>query len=144
MLKIKIINKSKNPIPNYKTYGSSGVDLYANTEDVIILKKNNVVLVPTGIYIELPRGYEAQIRSRSSLALNSGVFCLNSPGTIDSDYRGEIKIILASFFNEEFIINKGDRIAQMVFSKVEKVVFEEVLELSITDRGERGFGSTNA
>ena len=143
MLYIKIINKSNNPIPKYQTSGSAGLDLYAFLDKSITLKKNEIILVPTGIYLEIPIGYEAQIRSRSSLALKNGIFCLNSPGTIDSDYRGEIKIILASFNNDEFIINNGDRIAQIVFSKVEQVVFSEVSSLSNTDRGEGGFGSTN-
>lgn len=143
MLNIKIINKSNNPIPKYQTSGSAGLDLYAFLDESIVLKKNEIVLVPTGIYLEIPIGYEAQIRSRSSLALKNGIFCLNSPGTIDSDYRGEIKVILASFNNDSFIINNGDRIAQMVFSKFEHVVFNEVDELSSTERGEGGFGSTN-
>ncbi len=143
MLNIKIINKSNNPIPKYQTSGSAGLDLYAFLDESIVLKKNEIVLVPTGIYLEIPIGYEVQIRSRSSLALKNGIFCLNSPGTIDSDYRGEIKVILASFNNDSFIINNGDRIAQMVFSKFEHVVFNEVDELSSTERGEGGFGSTN-
>lgn len=143
MLNIKIINKSNNPIPKYQTSGSAGLDLYAFLDESIVLKKNEIVLVPTGIYLEIPIGYEAQIRSRSSLALKNGIFCLNSPGTIDSDYRGEIKVILASFNNDSFIINNGDRIAQMVFSKFEHIIFNEVGELSSTERGEGGFGSTN-
>ncbi|WP_300368575.1 dUTP diphosphatase [Brachyspira sp.] len=143
MLKIKIINKSNNPLPKYQTEGSSGLDLHANLENSITLNKNDIVLVPTGIFIEMPEGYEAQIRSRSSLALKNGIFCLNSPATIDSDYRGELKIILASLTDTPFTINNGDRIAQMVFSKVEKAYFEEVDFLSETKRGEGGFGSTN-
>ena len=126
MLKIKVINKSKNPLPKYQTAGASGLDLHANVEEPIILKKNDIVLVPTGLYIEIPEGYEAQVRSRSSLALKHGIFCLNSPATIDSDYRGEIKIILASLSEEPFTINFRDRIAQIVFAKVEKAEFEEV------------------
>lgn len=143
MLKIKIINKSKNPIPKYQTAGASGLDLHANVEESITLKKNDIVLIPTGLYLEIPEGYEAQVRSRSSLALKHGIFCLNSPATIDSDYRGELKIILASLSEEPFTINFGDRIAQIVFSKVEKVKFEEVENLSESVRGEGGFGSTN-
>lgn len=143
MLKIKIINKSKNPIPKYQTVGASGLDLHANVEESITLKKNDIVLIPTGLYLEIPEGYEAQVRSRSSLALKHGIFCLNSPATIDSDYRGELKIILASLSEEPFTINFGDRIAQIVFSKVEKVEFEEVEKLSESVRGEGGFGSTN-
>ncbi|ACN82952.1 deoxyuridine 5'-triphosphate nucleotidohydrolase [Brachyspira hyodysenteriae] len=143
MLKIKIINKSSNPLPKYQTVGSSGLDLHANIYNPITLNKNDIVLVPTGLFIEIPEGYEAQIRSRSSLALKNGIFCLNSPATIDSDYRGELKIILASLTDTPFTINHGDRIAQMVFAKVEKVSFEEVDSLSDTQRGEGGFGSTN-
>ncbi len=143
MLKIKIINKSKNPIPKYQTAGASGLDLHANVEEAITLKKNDIALIPTGLYLEIPEGYEAQVRSRSSLALKHGIFCLNSPATIDSDYRGELKIILASLSEEPFTINFGDRIAQIVFSKVEKVEFEEVENLSESVRGEGGFGSTN-
>ncbi|ASJ20238.1 dUTP diphosphatase [Brachyspira hampsonii] len=143
MLKIKIINKSKNPLPKYQTSGSSGLDLHANIEEPITLNKNDIVLIPTGLFIEIPEGYEAQVRSRSSLALKNGIFCLNSPATIDSDYRGELKIILASLTDTPFTINNGDRIAQMVFAKVEKIYFEEADSLSDTDRGEGGFGSTN-
>lgn len=143
MLKIKIINKSKNPLPKYQTNGSSGLDLHANLNEPITMNKNDIVLIPTGIFIEIPEGYEAQIRSRSSLALKNGIFCLNSPATIDSDYRGELKIILASLIDKPFIINNGDRIAQIVFAKIEKVNFEEVDSISNTERGEGGFGSTN-
>ena len=143
MLKIKIINKSTNPLPKYQTEGSSGLDLHANLDKSITLNKNDIVLVPTGLFIEIPEGYEAQIRSRSSLALKNGIFCLNSPATIDSDYRGELKIILASLTDTPFTINHGDRIAQMVFAKVEKIDFEEVDSISDTKRGEGGFGSTN-
>lgn len=143
MLKIKVINKSKNPLPKYQTLGASGLDLHANIDEPITLNKNDIVLVPTGLYIEIPEGYEAQIRSRSSLALKHGIFCLNSPATIDSDYRGELKIILATLTDKPFTINAGDRIAQMVFAKVEKAEFEEVEELSDSIRGEGGFGSTN-
>ncbi|MEI0485151.1 dUTP diphosphatase [Brachyspira intermedia] len=143
MLKIKIINKSDNPLPKYQTPGSSGLDLHANIDEPITLNKNDIVLIPTGLFIEIPEGYEAQVRSRSSLALKNGIFCLNSPATIDSDYRGELKVILASLTDTPFTINKGDRIAQMVFAKVEKVSFEETDSLSDTQRGEGGFGSTN-
>ena len=140
---IKVINKSKNPLPKYQTSGSSGLDLHANIDNPITLNKNDIVLIPTGLFIEIPEGYEAQVRSRSSLALKNGIFCLNSPATIDSDYRGELKIILASLTDKPFTINNGDRIAQMVFAKVEKISFEEVDSLSDTQRGEGGFGSTN-
>ena len=143
MLKIKIINKSDNPLPKYQTPGYSGIDLHANIDEPITLNKNDIVLIPTGLFIEIPEGYEAQVRSRSSLALKNGIFCLNSPATIDSDYRGELKVILASLTDTPFTINKGDRIAQMVFAKVEKISFEETDSLSDTQRGEGGFGSTN-
>ena len=138
MLKIKIINKSDNPLPKYQTPGSSGLDLHANIDEPITLNKNDIVLIPTGLFIEIPEGYEAQVRSRSSLALKNGIFCLNSPATIDSDYRGELKVILASLTDTPFTINKGDRIAQMVFAKVEKISFEETDSLSDTQRGEGG------
>ena len=142
MLKINIVNKSKNKIPEYQTEGASAVDLYANIESPIILNKNDITLIPTGIYLEIPSGYEAQIRSRSGLALKHGIFCLNSPGTIDSDYRGEICVILAMFGHDSFTINNGERIAQVVFSSVLRVVFNEVDKLNITSRGDGGFGST--
>jgi len=142
LLKINIINKSENPMPKYQTDGASAVDLYANIESPIILKKNDITLIQTGIYLEIPLGYEAQIRSRSGLALKHGIFCLNSPGTIDSDYRGEICVILAMFGHESFTINKGERIAQLVFSSVLRVAFNEVGELNTTPRGVGGFGST--
>lgn len=142
MLKINIINKSDNPLPKYQTDGASAIDLYSNNSDPIILKKNDIILVPTGIYLEIPLGFEAQVRSRSGLAIKHGVFCLNSPGTIDSDYRGEISVILAMLGSDTFTINKGERIAQLVFSSVEKVVFNEVNELNATLRGDGGFGST--
>ena len=143
MLKIKVINKSNNPLPKYQTSGSSGLDLHASIEKTIIMNKNDIILVPTGLYIEIPEGYEAQIRSRSSLALKNGIFCLNSPATIDSDYRGELKIILASLTDTQFTINNGDRIAQIIFTKIEKIYFEEVNSISNTKRGDGGFGSTN-
>lgn len=142
MLNINIINKSTNPLPKYQTSGSSGLDLCANNDEPIVIKKGEVVLVPTGLYIAIPTGYEAQVRSRSGLSLNHGIFCLNSPATIDSDYRGELKIILASFMLDEYVVNKGDRIAQIVFTKVEVAQFIEVTDLDETDRGAGGFGSS--
>lgn len=141
MIKIKIINKSKNKIPSYQSEGASAVDLYADIKENIVIKKNSVMLIPTGLFIEIPANYEAQIRSRSGLALKNGVFCLNSPGTIDSDYRGEIGVILASF-NEDYTVTPSERIAQMVFAKIEKAEFIEVSELDETKRGEGGFGSS--
>lgn len=142
MLTINIINKSSNPLPEYQTSGSSAVDLYANNNEPITIKKGEISLIPTGIYISIPKYYEAQIRSRSGLAINHGIFCLNSPGTIDSDYRGEIKVILASFVKDKFIVNCGDRIAQMVFAKVEIVGFNKVDSLDKTSRQAGGFGSS--
>ena len=142
MLKIKIINKSSNPLPKYQTEGSSGLDLHANLDKPITLNKNDIVLVPTGLFIEIPEGYEAQIRSRSSLALKNGIFCLNSPATIDSDYRGELKIILASLTDTPFTINHGDRIAQMAIMEVLKPTVVVADDLSDTVRAAGGFGST--
>ena len=129
-------------MPKYQSLGASALDLYADLESPIEVKKNDILLIPTGIYIEIPDGYEAQIRSRSGLALNHGLFCLNSPGTVDSDYRGEIKIILASFSDKVFTIQNGDRVAQIVFSKIEKIEFEEVSSLEDSQRSSAGFGSS--
>ena len=142
MLLVNIINKSNNPLPKYQTNGSSGLDIHAFLDEPITLNKNDIVLIPTGLYLEIPEKFEVQIRSRSSLALKHGIFCLNSPATIDSDYRGEIKVILASLKDEPFTINNGDRIAQMVFSRIEHAHFKEVTEISDTTRGDGGFGST--
>lgn len=142
MLKIEIVNKSNNPCPKYQSEGASALDLYADNDDDITLTKGSVALIPTGIYIAIPCGYEAQIRSRSGLAIKHGVFCLNSPGTIDSDYRGEIKVILASFSENVYTVKKGDRIAQIVFAKVELAEFKEVQNLNKTQRGTGGFGSS--
>ena len=125
-MKIKILNKSSFPTPNYKTSGSSGIDLYANIENSIILNPLEPTLIPTGIYVSIPEGYEGQIRARSGLALKHGITLANGIGTIDSDYRGEIGIILVNLSKKEYIVNKGDRIAQLVFIKYEKVEFEEV------------------
>lgn len=139
-MKVKIINKSNNPLPEYSTIMSAGMDLRAFIEHPIILRSLNRVLIPTGLYIEIPEGYEAQVRPRSGLALKHGVTVLNSPGTIDPDYRGEICVILINLSNEPFFINSGDRIAQLVFHKYEKVEFVEVEHLDETERGEGGFG----
>ena len=141
-MKVYIVNTSKNPLPEYKTPGSAGVDLAANIETPIELKPLERCLVPTGLYIELPEGYEAQVRPRSGLAAKHGVTVCNSPGTIDSDYRGEIKVILVNVSNETYLITPGERIAQMVFNKVEQAEFCEVDKLHSTERGEGGFGST--
>ncbi len=141
-MKIKIINKSKHPLPQYQTQGSSGMDLRANLDKKIILKSLERTLVPTGIYIELPQGYEAQIRARSGLALKKGLSLPNGIGTIDSDYRGELKIIFVNLGKEDIEINDGDRIAQMVIMKIERPEIEEVEILGDTERSQGGFGHT--
>ncbi len=141
-MKVRIINKSQNPLPEYKTKGSAGVDISASIEQSVVLKPMERQLIPTGLFIELPEGYEAQIRPRSGLAIKNGITCLNTPGTIDSDYRGEIKVILINLSNENFTINNGDRIAQMVIAKHEQVAFETVEVLEETMRGDGGFGHT--
>ncbi|SUB57125.1 dUTP diphosphatase [Peptoniphilus lacrimalis] len=141
-MKIKIINKSKHPLPQYQTQGSSGMDLRANLDKKIILKSLERTLVPTGIYIELPQGYEAQIRARSGLALKKGLSLPNGIGTIDSDYRGELKIIFVNLGKEDIQINDGDRIAQMVIMKIERPEIEEVEILGDTERSKGGFGHT--
>lgn len=141
-MKIKIVNKSDNPLPEYSTASSAGLDLRANISDNIILKPLKRILVPTGLYIELPEGYEAQIRPRSGLAVKHGISIVNSPGTIDADYRGEIGVILINLSDEDFIIRNGDRICQMVISKHETAKFIEVDNLNETSRGSGGFGHT--
>lgn len=139
---VKIINKSDNPLPAYETSGSAGMDLRANLEEPVILKPMERKLIPTGLFIELPEGFEAQIRPRSGLAAKHGVTVLNTPGTVDADYRGEIKVILVNLSNEPFEIKRGDRIAQMVIARHERVEWEKVEILSDTERGEGGFGHT--
>lgn len=139
---IKIRNISTNPLPNYETIASAGMDLRAFIPESITLKPFERTLVKTGLHIELPIGYEAQVRPRSGLALKKGIGVLNSPGTIDADYRGEIGIILINLSQDDFIIENGDRIAQMIIAKHERAEWEEVEILSETDRGEGGFGST--
>ena len=141
-IKIQIKILSNNPLPEYKTSGSVGMDLQAYLNDSVILHPGCRMLVPTGIKIGLPEGYEAQVRPRSGLALKNGITCLNTPGTIDSDYRGEIGVILINHSAHPFTINPGDRIAQLVINKVEIADFVEVEELSDTERGEGGFGHT--
>lgn len=141
-MQIKIINKSNHQLPTYETIASAGMDLRANITEPITLKSLERTMVPTGLFIELPVGYEAQVRPRSGLAFKNGVTCLNSPGTIDADYRGELKVILVNLSHENFTINDGDRIAQMVIAKHERAEFIEVQELSETSRGQGGFGST--
>jgi len=141
-MKINIVNKSIHPLPSYSTVNSAGLDLRANLDKDIIIKPLERVLVPTGLFIELPEGYEAQIRPRSGLAIKNGITVLNSPGTIDSDYRGEICVILINLSEEEFIIKNGERICQMVIAKHEKAEWEMVEILKETHRGGGGFGHT--
>lgn len=142
MMKIKIINKSQHPLPEYATPYSAGVDLRANIDISIVLKPLERAMVPTGLYLELPQGYEAQIRPRSGLAAKHGLTVLNSPGTIDADYRGEIRVILVNLSNEEFVINNGERICQMVIAQHAQVEWDEVDTISETERGAGGFGHT--
>jgi dUTP pyrophosphatase len=141
-VKVRIINQSSNPLPEYVTEGSAGMDLRANLESPLIIQPMERLLIPTGLFIELPLDYEAQVRPRSGLAIKHGITCLNSPGTVDADYRGEIKVILINLSAQEHIILHGDRIAQMVVQKVEKVKWKPVKKISATDRGEGGFGHT--
>ncbi|MGB3946775.1 MAG: dUTP diphosphatase [Bacteroidia bacterium] len=141
-MKIKIINKSVHPLPEYATSASAGLDLRANIDLPIVLKPLERCAVATGLFIELPIGYEAQIRPRSGLAFKNGITVLNSPGTIDADYRGEIKIIVVNLSNEEFTINNGERVAQMVIAKHEQAEWILVEQLENTERGTGGFGST--
>lgn len=141
-ISIKIVNNSANELPSYATEGASGMDIRANVEAPVLLQPMERQLIPTGLFIELPNGYEAQIRPRSGLAIKQGITCLNTPGTIDSDYRGEIKIILINLSNTAQLISTGDRIAQMVIAKTEKAQFSLVQQLNDTTRGEGGFGHT--
>ncbi|MEO5500351.1 MAG: dUTP diphosphatase [Ginsengibacter sp.] len=139
---IKIRNISNNPFPKYATIGSSGLDLMAHVEFPITIESLERKLIPTGLFLEIPQDMEAQVRPRSGLAINHGITCLNSPGTIDSDYRGEIKVILVNLSGKSFTVNNGDRIAQIIFSKVEKIKWQEESLLSTSSRGEGGFGHT--
>lgn len=141
---ISIINQSSNPLPEYATEDSSGMDLRASIDEPIVLEPLKRVLVSTGLYLEIPKGYEAQIRPRSGLAIKHGLTCLNTPGTIDADYRGEIKVILINLSDEAVTIHAGDRIAQMVFQKVEKMILKEVEIINDTQRGAGGFGHTGS
>lgn len=141
-MQVKVINKSKNPIPKYETSGSAGMDLRADIEKSITVLPLDRVLVPTGLFIELSDGYEAQIRPRSGLAIKRGITVLNTPGTIDSDYRGEIKCCIVNLSNEPQVIEPGERIAQMVVSKYTRIEWETTGELGETERGAGGFGST--
>ena len=141
-MRVNIVNKSKHPLPEYATILSAGMDIRANLELPIKLSPGDHCLVPTGLYISLPEGFEAQIRPRSGLALKKGITVLNSPGTIDADYRGEIGVILINLSSKDFVIEDGERIAQMVIAKHETIEWETVEELPSTERGEGGFGHT--
>lgn len=142
MIQIKVINKGNQPLPTYATAQSAGMDLRANIDSPITLKPMERRLVPTGLYITLPEGYEAQVRPRSGLALKHGITVLNTPGTVDADYRGEIMVLLINFSTEAFVINAGERIAQMVIARHEQANFEEVEVLDETERGAGGYGHT--
>lgn len=141
-MEVKVINKSNNPLPEYATLLSAGMDLRAFITEPVILGVLDRALIPTGLYIEMPEGYEAQVRPRSGLAIKHGITVINSPGTIDADYRGEICVELVNLSNTPFTVEPGERIAQLVFSKYEQAEFVEVEELSKTERGEGGFGHT--
>ena len=141
-MNVRIINKSNHDLPAYETSASAGLDIRANITEVIELKPKERTLVKTGLFIEIPEGYECQVRPRSGLALKKGISVLNSPGTIDADYRGEVGVILINLSNETFTIENGERIAQLVFAKVEQAAWQQVEVLTETDRGTGGFGST--
>lgn len=144
IVQVNIVNNSTNALPAYETAGSAGMDIRANLEQPMQLKPGERVLVPTGLFIELPEGFEAQVRPRSGLAIKQGITCLNTPGTIDSDYRGEIKVILINLSNEIQIINHADRIAQMIIAKTERASLNVVQQLNETKRGAGGFGHTGS
>ena len=141
-IEVKIVNKSANALPGYATTGASGMDVRASLEDSVTLQPMERQLIPTGLFIELPDDYEVQIRPRSGLAFKQGITCLNTPGTIDADYRGEIKVILINLSDEQQIIQPGDRIAQMVIQKVDKIKWNLVEQLEVTERNAGGFGHT--
>lgn len=142
MIQVNIVNKSENPDPFYATEHSAGMDLHANNEEDFLLKPSQRALIPTGLFIELPQGFEAQIRPRSGLAYRHGITVLNSPGTIDADYRGELKVLLVNLGTEPFVITKGERIAQMVVARHERINWQKAQVLSETLRGGGGFGHT--
>lgn len=142
MLKIKVVNKGTQPLPVYATAQSAGMDLRANIDKPILIKSLDRVLIPTGLHIALPEGYEAQIRPRSGLAIKHGITCLNTPGTIDADYRGDVGVELVNLSHEDFVVQPGERIAQMIINKVEQAELIEVEVLDDTERGEGGFGHT--
>lgn len=141
-IQVRIINQSSNPLPEYGTPGSAGMDLRANLEAPVVLQTLERTLIPTGLFMELPEGYEAQVRPRSGLAIKQGLTCLNTPGTIDSDYRGEVKVILINLSQEPQTIQHGDRIAQMVVQTVQQVAWEPVAAIGSTQRSDGGFGHT--
>ena len=141
-IQLKVINQSEHALPEYATILSAGLDLKANISESILLKPLQRSLIPTGLFIELPEGFEAQIRPRSGLAFKHGLTVLNSPGTIDADYRGEIKVLLVNLSETDFIVNNGERIAQMIIAKHEQIIWEPVIQLEKSDRGAGGFGST--
>jgi dUTP pyrophosphatase len=141
-IQIKIVNTSANPLPQYATKGASGMDIRAALDTALALQPLERHLIPTGLFVEIPEGYEIQIRPRSGLAVKQGITCLNTPGTIDSDYRGEIKIILINLSSEEQVIHPGDRVAQMIIQKTERAEFEQVEFLNNTERAAGGFGHT--
>lgn len=141
-MKIRIVNRSRHPLPEYATVQSAGVDLRANLSEPVTLPPMGRALIPTGLFLQLPEGWEAQVRPRSGLAIKKGVTVLNSPGTIDTDYRGEVCVVLINLSGEDFMVQDGDRIAQMVFSRFEKGEFEQVEALDETERGAGGFGHT--
>jgi len=142
MLRIKVVNKGHQPLPQYATEQSAGMDLRANLEAPVLLKPMERRLIPTGLHIALPKGYEAQVRPRSGLALKKGITVLNSPGTVDADYRGEVGVLLINLSQEDFVVNDGERIAQMIIARHEQGVFEAVEVLDVTERGEGGYGHT--
>jgi dUTP pyrophosphatase len=142
MITLKVVNQSKHSLPEYATDHSAGLDLRANLNEAIVLKPLERTLVPTGLFIELPQGYEAQIRPRSGLAFKNGITVLNSPGTIDADYRGELKVLLVNLSNTDFTVNDGERVAQMVIAKHENIQWSVVQSLDETKRGAGGFGHT--
>lgn len=141
-MEVRIVNKSSNPLPSYKTTGSAGMDIHANLESPVELAPLERAIIPTGLFIALPIGYEAQIRPRSGLAVKKGITVLNTPGTIDADYRGEVKVIMVNLSNEKFTVNHGDRIAQMIVERHERVKWLETEILEETLRGSGGFGHT--
>ena len=142
MLKVKIVNNGTQQLPEYATPQSAGMDLRANIDKPILLKSLDRILIPTGLHISLPEGYEAQIRPRSGLAIKKGITCLNTPGTIDADYRGDVGVILVNLSREDFVVQPGERIAQMIIGKFEQAEWEVVENLDETERGEGGFGHT--